>query len=216
VPKKIERIEDLQFDLRNANLGTERGQYMVEHSLSQYGAGRSIVADAEGRIIAGNKTLQAAADLGIPVRVVETDGNELVVVQRTDLDLLSEDKRARLLAYADNRSSEIDLEWNAEEIAIDLAEGVDLLLLFREDELDEIEELARISAALDSSLDAEYSQESQESRDINPLGRMIKVAINLPEIGKFEEAMTLTGETNRGLAMMAIIDYFLNGDNAAA
>ena len=136
--KKIERIEDLVPDIRNANKGTERGQYMVEHSLSQYGAGRSIVADAEGRIIAGNKTLQAAADLGIPVRVVETDGNELVVVQRTDLDLLSEDKRARLMAYADNRASEVGLEWDAEEIAIDIGEGLELGDLFKNFELEEL------------------------------------------------------------------------------
>ena len=138
--KKIVNIEDLTPDIRNANKGTERGQYMVEHSLSQYGAGRSIVADAEGRIIAGNKTLQAAADLQIPVRVVETDGTELVVVQRTDLDLASDDQKARLMAYADNRSSEVGLEWDAEEIAIDLSEGLDLDGLFQEFELDNITE----------------------------------------------------------------------------
>ena len=152
VPKKIISIEDLQLDLRNANKGTERGQYMVEHSLSQYGAGRSIVADAEGRIIAGNKTLQAAADLGIPVRVVETDGNELVVVQRTDLDLLSEDKRARLLAYADNRAGEVGLEWDAEEIAIDLSEGLELGDLFMDFEL----------AAITEQITSDYSDFDEE------------------------------------------------------
>ena len=138
--KKIEQLSDLTPDIRNANKGTERGQYMVEHSLSQYGAGRSILADAEGRIIAGNKTLQAAADLGIPVRVVETDGTELVVVQRTDLDLLSDDQRARLMAYADNRASEVGLEWDAEEIAIDIGEGLELGDLFKDFELDAITE----------------------------------------------------------------------------
>ena len=133
--KKIEKIEDLTPDLHNANKGTERGQYMIEHSLSQYGAGRSILADTQGRIIAGNKTLQAAADLKIPVRVVETDGTELVVVQRTDLALASDAQRARLLAYADNRASEVGLEWDAEEIAIDLSEGLELGDLFLEFEL---------------------------------------------------------------------------------
>ena len=138
MPKTISSIDDLTPDSRNANRGTERGAVQVESSLSKYGAGRSILADAEGRIIAGNKTLQAAADLQIPVRVVQTDGRELVVVQRTDLDLLSDDHRARMLAYADNRASEVGLEWNAEEIAIDLAEGVELGELFLDWELEGI------------------------------------------------------------------------------
>ena len=137
--KKIERIEDISQDLRNANKGTERGQYMVEHSLSQYGAGRSILVDKNAVTIAGNKTLQAAADLQIPVRVVETDGTELVVVQRTDLDLADGDK-ARLMAYADNRASEVGLEWDAEEIAIDIGEGLELGDLFKDFELDAITE----------------------------------------------------------------------------
>ena len=136
--KKITAINDLQPDPRNANKGTERGGYMLEHSLERFGAGRSILADGQGIVIAGNKTLQAAADLGIPVRVIETDGRELVVVQRTDLDLLGDDDRARLLAYADNRSSEVGLEWDPEEIALDIGAGLDLSGLFQDFELEDI------------------------------------------------------------------------------
>lgn len=138
MPKAINSIADLQPDPRNANKGTERGAYMVTHSLEEYGAGRSILADAEGVVIAGNKTLQAAADLGIPVRVVQTDGHELVVVQRTDLSLMDDDQRARLLAYADNRASEVGLEWDAGEIAFDLGAGMDLSGLFYENEIAEL------------------------------------------------------------------------------
>jgi len=136
--RQITTIDDLKPDPRNANKGTERGQYMVEHSLEQYGAGRSILADGRGVVIAGNKTLQAAADLGIPVRVIQTDGRELVVVQRTDLDLLGDDDRARLLAYADNRSSEVGLDWDREQVAFDLGEGLDLSGVFHDWELEEM------------------------------------------------------------------------------
>lgn len=73
-------------------------------SLTRLGAGRSIVADKNGVVIAGNKTLQAAEAQGIPVRIVETDGKELVVVQRTDLDLANGDTRAR------ERMSDMGLE----------------------------------------------------------------------------------------------------------
>ena len=136
--KTINSISDLTPDALNANKGTERGQYMVEHSLSQYGAGRSILVDKDGVIIAGNKTLQAAEDLGIPVKVIQTDGKELVVVQRTDLDLLSDDERARLMAYADNRASEVGLDWNPEALLADMTADLDLSDMFREEELKDI------------------------------------------------------------------------------
>ena len=136
--KDITKIDDLRPDPRNANKGTERGRYMVEHSLSQYGAGRSILVDRGGVVIAGNKTLEAAEELGIPVKVIQTDGKELVVVQRTDLDLLSDDDRARLMAYADNRASEVGLEWDAEEMLADITAGLDLGDLFKDGELDEM------------------------------------------------------------------------------
>jgi hypothetical protein len=50
------RISDLQPDAKNANKGTPRGNQMIEDSLREYGAGRSILLDKHGRIIAGNKT----------------------------------------------------------------------------------------------------------------------------------------------------------------
>ena len=107
-------------DKENANEGTQRGRGLLEKSLRQLGAGRSILTDKDGNVIAGNKTLESAADIDLPVRIVETDGNELVVVKRTDLDLYSEtDKRARQLAYADNKVAEIDLAWKPEQIAVD-------------------------------------------------------------------------------------------------
>jgi len=110
----------IQPDRENANEGTQRGRGLLEKSLRQLGAGRSILTDKDGNVIAGNKTLETAADIDLPVRIIETDGNELVVVKRTDLDLYSEtDKRARQLAYADNKVSEVDLAWKPEQIAVD-------------------------------------------------------------------------------------------------
>jgi hypothetical protein len=46
----------------------------------------------------------------MPVQIVETDGTTLVVVKRTDLSL--DDPKARELAIADNRSSEVGLDWD--------------------------------------------------------------------------------------------------------
>ena len=123
-------------DVKNANKGTERGRYMVEASLRETGAGRSILLDKDGRIIAGNKTFEAASDIGLPVRVVETDGTELVAVKRTDLDLDDDTGTARKLAYYDNRTSSVDLAWDVEQILADVNAGLDLSGLWFEHELD--------------------------------------------------------------------------------
>jgi hypothetical protein len=112
----------LKPDLLNANEGTQRGRGLLEKSLRKLGAGRSILTDKDGNVIAGNKTLEGAAEIGLPVRIIETDGTELVVVKRTDLDLYDgKDKRARQLAYADNKIAELDLSWKPEQIEADFA-----------------------------------------------------------------------------------------------
>lgn len=67
--------------------------------------------------------------------VVPTDGSKIVAVQRTDLDL--DDVKARELAIADNRSSEIGLIWNPEVLGMVASEG-DLSPFFTEGELADI------------------------------------------------------------------------------
>ncbi len=127
----------LTFDQRNANRGTRRGRELLEHSLQEYGAGRSVLADKNGALIAGNKTLETANRLGLPVRIIPTDGSELVVVQRTDLDLYDpQDRRGRELAYADNRVGELDLAWDADQLIEDRESGVDLAAFWTEPEYD--------------------------------------------------------------------------------
>ena len=131
-------LSELTPDPRNANKGTERGRNALEHSLRSYGAGRSILLDKHGTIIAGNKTAETAADIGIDeVVVVETDGNKVVAVKRTDLDL-AKDPAARELAYADNRVSELDLDFDPQAILTDLQEGVSLENLWSQAELDQM------------------------------------------------------------------------------
>lgn len=85
------KIENLVPDDLNANKGTEYGQHLIENSLRKFGAGRSILIDRNNRIIAGNKTIENAANIGLDnVIVVETDGNQIVAVKRKDIDLDSE------------------------------------------------------------------------------------------------------------------------------
>jgi DNA modification methylase len=118
-------MTNLKFDKHNANKGTERGKELLEQSVTELGAGRSILSDKNGQIIAGNKTLAAAQKAGLKVRVISTNRDELVVVQREDLDLEDPSGEARRLAYLDNRVAEIDLAWDADVIAEDAAAGLD-------------------------------------------------------------------------------------------
>lgn len=136
----MSKIKDFQSDPQNVNRGTERGKDMVSSSLHRYGAGRSIVVDKNNIILAGNKTQQAALDIGLEdAEVVETDGKKLVVVKRTDLDLLNDPKRAREYSIADNRAGEVGLEWDAEVLqALQLDDEIQLDLFFHDDELVEL------------------------------------------------------------------------------
>lgn len=132
------KLTEFTPDEKNANKGTERGRYMLETSIEKVGAGRSIVVDKHGKVIAGNKTQEVAIAKGIEdAIVVETDGTQLVVTKRTDLDLDDPDPNnpARQYAYLDNRTGEIGLEWDAGQIQLDLEAGLDLSEMFRDWEL---------------------------------------------------------------------------------
>jgi hypothetical protein len=141
------KVSDLKQDQRNANKGTKRGREAVAKSLKQFGAGRSILLDRDGNIIAGNKTVESASSAGIDnVIVVQTDGSQLVAVQRTDLSLDS--PKARELAIADNRTSEIGLEWDKNVLAEMVSAGdMELEPFFTGDELAEVleQDIARTS-----------------------------------------------------------------------
>jgi 16S rRNA G966 N2-methylase RsmD len=128
------KVADLIADDKNANKGTDRGRKMVKQSLGDYGAGRSILIDKHGKVIAGNKTVESCGSVGISdVIVVQTDGTQLVAVQRTDLDMA--DPKARELAIADNRSSELGLEWDTANLKM-LEPDVDLKKFWDDEELE--------------------------------------------------------------------------------
>lgn len=118
--EKVINIQDLTFDDHNYNRGTEKGHKLMRKSFERFGAGRSILLDKDNRIIAGNKSTQAAQESGFKkVRVIETDGTELIAVKRTDIGLDS--KEGRELALADNATTYSNLDWNIEELQQSIA-----------------------------------------------------------------------------------------------
>lgn len=106
-------IKDLIHDDKNFNKGTEFGGSLIEKSLRKFGAGRSILIDKNNRIIAGNKTIENAAAIGLEdLQIVESDGTRIIAVKRMDIDLDS--KAGRELALADNATAKANIDWEVE------------------------------------------------------------------------------------------------------
>ena len=105
------KIDELKFDDKNFNKHTEYGMSLISKSLQELGAGRSILIDKDNNIIAGNGIVEAAGQVGLEnVKIVETDGSEIIAVKRTDMTLDSE--KGREMALADNATASADLEWD--------------------------------------------------------------------------------------------------------
>lgn len=108
-------IKELKFDDKNFNKHTEFGMSLLEKSLKENGAGRSILIDKDNNIIAGNGIIEAAGQVGLEkVKIVETTGDEIVAVKRTDVSLNSH--QGRRMALADNATAKADLEWDEENL----------------------------------------------------------------------------------------------------
>lgn len=117
------KISDLRFDPENARVRTAKGETMIQESLQQVGAARSIVIDENGTILAGNGTVEAAGQVGIDnVVIVEASGDEIIAVRRKGLT----DEQKKKLAYYDNRTGD-EAEWDMEQVARDLLGGYDFL-----------------------------------------------------------------------------------------
>jgi len=118
--KEITKISDLVPDANNYNLGTEFGSGLIAKSIQKNGLGRSLLLDKNGKVIAGNKTLEGTVAAGFndeDIIVVKTDGKKLVVVQRTDLDL--DTRKGKEMALADNATAKANLAWDYEALGAD-------------------------------------------------------------------------------------------------
>lgn len=116
--KEIKTAADLIQDANNYRKHSDTNKARIKKSIDEAGLGRSVVIDADNVLVAGNG-VQQVVDPETPVRVIETDGTELVVVKRTDLH--TDDPRRKTLALADNASAD-DVEWDFEAIAEDWTE----------------------------------------------------------------------------------------------
>lgn len=131
--KEITHVKQLVHDPRNARIHTEKNIAMLVAGLQEVGAGRSILIDGKGEIIAGNGVVEAATAAGITrVRVIDTDGDEIIAVRRKNLSGRQKTRAALL----DNRAQETS-SWNTDVLKDMAHSDVDALKgLWEDEELD--------------------------------------------------------------------------------
>lgn len=112
----MEITTNIQLDPRNYRVHSKENKELIKQSLTECGAGRSVLIDKEGKLIAGNGVFEQAQKLKIPTQIVPTDGTKLIVVQRTDL--ATADQKRKKLAVFDNSASDSS-EFNYEKIRED-------------------------------------------------------------------------------------------------
>lgn len=156
-------MSELKFDPKNYRIHGDKNKRLIQKSLVDCGAGRSILIDKEDCIIAGNGVYEQAQELGLKVRIVESDGTELIAIKRTDLK--TEDARRKALALADNYTNDTSV-FDMEAVMDD----------FTPDELD----LWEFSIDV-SSLDIGVESENKETSNNNIYTNKITTPEYLPK-----------------------------------
>lgn len=100
---------------KSYNLGSKKGNRVLKRSIKDLGCTRSIVVDRFNNVIIGDKVLKEAIEAGIKkVKIVDTIGDVLVVVRRTDIDKST--RKANEIALVDNLTSELNLNYDTDYI----------------------------------------------------------------------------------------------------
>lgn len=173
----MEERQNIKLDKRNYRKHNDENKRLIKKSLEECGTGRSIVIDNDNEIIAGNGVYEVAEELGIPVKIIETDGNEIIAVKRTDIN--RNDEKRDKLAILDNSTSDLS-EFNYDLLKEDFEEdylnslGIDYN--FNPDFMSENEEL----------MDNENLQEMNTNKQIGLVNMPIKSYICI----KFDDGIS--------------------------
>jgi hypothetical protein len=154
-------MNDIVFDNQNARIHDDHNKNAIKSSLEELGTGRSVLVDSENMLIAGNGVYEQAQSLGLPVRVIESDGTELIAIKRTDLKT-ADDKR-KALALADNKTS--DLSVFSDEKVAELLAGMGSLVDATGFSDEEIETFERTDGILDDLLENNFQNSINADSD---------------------------------------------------
>lgn len=206
------RITDYKPLARNPNKGTQRGTGILDQSVRELGAGRSLLVDKNGVILAGNHAQEAFINAGIEdVIEVETDGNQIVVVKRTDME--ADSTAGKKMAIMDNRTSEQGLAWDA--IVLE-----EMLEEIKQDEGELDKYLTDLQEQIDIELDIDDAFGKLQDEDRTPFRQMtftlhdsqeetVTEALKLSKsMGEFDSE----NENSNGNALARICEMFI-GDH---
>ena len=195
-------INNLKADHKNARKRTDRSAELIKQSLERYGAARSIVIDEDNRILAGNGTVDGAKAAGIKnVRIIDTEGDEIIAIRRTGL---SEDEKVGL-ALADNRTSDLS-EWD-QEMLHHLSKEHDLAPWFEQTDLDALLEDAEAAfPELDDGDKQPFQQMAFTLHDDQAV--IVQEALTKAKaMGSFDESIN---ENSNGNALARVAELFLS------
>ena len=124
-------------DTNNYKDGTERGKTLIKKSINDYGFTRPLLFDMNDNIMGGNKTFAAALEMGVTeIMVIETEGDEMVIIERTDVDINT--PTGRLMTIADNQTAKVDYALNVPNLYADITQGLDVSDYYFPEEIDEL------------------------------------------------------------------------------
>lgn len=196
-------LKDLKQDSRNYRKHNDRNITLIRKSVDEAGLGRSIVIDKNNEIIAGNG-LVSAISKDTPIKVIETTGDELVVVKRTDLDT-NDDKRKKL-AVMDNSASD--------------SSEFDLVLLSEDFDSQQLEDMG---VDVNSIEDSEIGMPELPNGDKEPFQQItftladeqaekVKEAIEMVKKSEnYKFVDTMGNENSNGNALYCLVLEWLNG-----
>ena len=132
------KLSDIKTDPNNANLHTERGQYMVRRSMERFGFAEAGTLDKNNVLIGGELRTETAADVleAEEAIILDVDGKTPVYIRRNDLDINEPDTVE--LAIALNRGPQESINFDPERIGAIIDMGIDLGNWWQDFELEEM------------------------------------------------------------------------------
>ena len=180
-PVSVVSLDTLALDPANLRVRDDRAKDTLRASLKRFGAGRSIVFDAKGVVVAGNGTMEAARQEGFTeALIVKPKPGQLVAVQRDEWT------NTEAIAYglADNRLSEL-AGWSADlpDVLLSLeSEGFDLDTLgFSTDEVEFLlgDDEDGGDATAEGEHEADTESVAEPSQAPEPKGSLYPLAVTL-------------------------------------